>query len=361
MKLLVTGANGFLGRFVVDEALRRGHAVRAMVRSKASAARAGWDDDPRVDLAFADLRSRRGLVEAVAGVDAVLHLAAAKSGDVYAQYGGTVVATENLLRAMDESAVRHIVHVSSFAVYDWLRMRGGSVVDENAPLEKDAFERDAYAHTKLVQERLVREHASGGGWKWTVLRPGMIIGPDNLWGARVGGQGKRLWVRFGAGARLPVTYVENVAEAIVLAAEREAAAGQVLNVVDDETPTQRQYVSLLRKRTSPRPRVIGLPWWGIRSAARLAWLANKLLLGNRARLPGILIPCRVHARFKPLKYTNRRIKEVLGWKPRYSLVEAIDRSMGRAARAPAPAPRAPADFPPVADADDARPPALVRR
>jgi hypothetical protein len=147
----------------------------------------------------------------------------------------------------------------------------------------------------------------------------------------------------------------------VLAAEREAAAGQVLNVVDDETPTQRQYVSLLRKRTSPRPRVIGLPWWGIRSAARLAWLANKLLLGNRARLPGILIPCRVHARFKPLKYTNRRIKEVLGWKPRYSLVEAIDRSMGRAARAPAPAPRAPADFPPVADADDARPPALVRR
>jgi nucleoside-diphosphate-sugar epimerase len=358
MKLLVTGANGFLGRFVVDEALRRGHAVRAMVRSKASAANAGWDGDEPVELAVADLRSRRGLIEAVSGVDAVLHLAAAKSGDVYAQYGGTVVATENLLWAMDQASVKHIVHVSSFAIYDWLRMRGGSVVDENAPLETDAFERDAYAHTKLVQERLVREHAAANGWTWTVLRPGMIIGPDNLWGARVGTQGKRLWVRFGAGARLPVTYVENIAEAIVLAAEREAAAGQVLNIVDDETPTQRQYVSLLRKRTTPRPRVIGLPWFGIRSAARLAWLTNRLLLGNRARLPGILIPCRVHARFKPLKYTNRKAREVLGWKPRYSLVEAIDRSMGRTPAAPSPQPSG--ELGSIADAE-APPPVLAER
>lgn len=322
MKLLVTGAGGFLGRYVVDEALRQGHTVRAMVRCP-SAARAG------TEVCVVDLRSRRGLVEAVAGVDAVLHLAAAKSGDVYAQYAGTVVATENLLWAMDQANVRRIVHVSSFSVYNWLRMRGGSVVDESSPVEKNAFDRDAYAHTKLVQERLVREHAANNGWTWTVLRPGMIIGPDNLWGARVGVQGRRTWVRMGAWARLPITYVENVAEAVVLAAEREAAAGQVLNVVDDETPRQRHYVSLLRDRTTPRPKVIALPWLGIRVAARLASLTNKLFLRNRARLPGILVPCRVHARFKPLKYTNRKIKEVLGWTPRYSLVEAIDKSMGR--------------------------------
>jgi glycosyltransferase involved in cell wall biosynthesis/nucleoside-diphosphate-sugar epimerase len=326
MKLLVTGASGFLGRYVVDEALRRGHVVRAMVRSAGAAARVGWDKDPRVEIAVADLRSRRALPEAVAGVDAVLHLAAAKAGDVYAQYGGTVVATENLLWAMDQADVRRIVHVSSFSVYDWMRMRSGTLVDESAPLEKDAFERDAYAHTKLVQERLVREHA---GLTWTVLRPGMIIGPDKLWSARVGTQGKRRWVRMGARARLPITYVENVAEAIVVAAERDSAAGQVLNVVDDETPTQRQYVKLLRERTTPRPKVVGLPWLGIRATARLAWLTDRLLLGNRARLPGILVPCRVHARFKPLKYTNKKIKEALGWSPRYSLVQAIDKSLGR--------------------------------
>lgn len=329
MKLLVTGASGFLGRYVVDEAQRRGHAVRAMVRS----AGRGESTEGSIELVIADLRSRRGLIEAVSGVDAVLHLAAAKAGDVYAQYGGTVVATENLLWAMDAAGVRRIIHVSSFSVYDYLKMRTGSVHDESSPIEKDAFERDAYAHTKLVQERLVREHAGPGGWSWTVLRPGMIIGPDNLWSARVGAQGKHLWIRMGSRARLPITYVENVAEAIVLAAERESAAGQVLNVVDDETPTQKQYVCLLRDRTTPRPKVLPLPWLGIRATARLASMTNRLLLGDRARLPGILVPGRVHARFKPLKYSNRKIKEVLGWTPKYSLVQAIDRSLGRPAGA----------------------------
>ena len=338
MKLLVTGASGFLGRFVVDEALRRGHAVRAMARSKGAAAKAGWDNDPGVETIIADLRSRRGLAEALAGVDAVLHLAAAKTGDVYAQYGGTVVATENLLWAMDQAAVRHIVHVSSYSVYDWMKMRSGSLLDESSPAEKDAFDRDAYAHTKLVQERLVRELATERGWRWTVLRPGMIIGPDNLWSARVGMQGRRVWLQIGGRALLPITHVENTAEAIILSAERDAANGQILNVVDDETPSENEYVRLLLERTSPRPKVFVVPWPVMRLTARLASLTNRWLLGNRARLPGLLVPCRVHARFKPLKYTNQKIKQVLGWRPRYSLVEAIDRSLGRMPSAEFPVP-----------------------
>ena len=57
----------------------------------------------------ADLRSRNGLIDAVRGVDCVLHLAASKSGDIYAQLGGTVVATENLLWAMEQAGVKSIV------------------------------------------------------------------------------------------------------------------------------------------------------------------------------------------------------------------------------------------------------------
>src|SRR5687767_10308430 len=113
MKLLVTGAAGFLGRYVVAEALRRGHAVRALVRGGAGSGSStcGWEDDPGVELVRADLRSREGLVEACGGVEAVLHLAAAKAGDLYEQYAGTVVATENLLLAMAQAGVRRIVHV----------------------------------------------------------------------------------------------------------------------------------------------------------------------------------------------------------------------------------------------------------
>src|SRR6185436_6696474 len=221
MKLLITGANGFLGKYVVAEALRRGHFVRAMVRSPRDAEKNGWLNHPRIELAHADLRKRKGLADAVRGVDAVLHLAAAKAGDMYAQYGGTVVATENLLSAMEEAGVKRIVSISSFSVYDYLKIPLFSVVSEMSPVEKDAFDRDEYAHTKLVQERLVRAHAAEHGVDFTVLRPGVIYGRDNLWTARLGVRGNRIWVRMGAWARLPLTYVENCAEAIILAAERD--------------------------------------------------------------------------------------------------------------------------------------------
>ena len=327
MKLFVTGANGFLGRYVVAEALRRGHAVTAIVRSGETSG-VGWAGHPNLKIARVDLRSRRGLADAVAGHDAVLHLAAAKSGDMYAQYAGTVVATENLLAAMDEAGVRRIVAISSFAVYDYLRMALFSVLTEDSPLEKDAFQRDEYAHTKLVQERLVREHALRSGWAFTILRPGVIYGKDNLWTARLGIQGSRVWIRTGAWAKLPLTYVENCAEAIVLAAETEAANGQTLNVVDDNPPTQRRYANLLRKRMSPRPTIIPVAYSVMRGLAGLAVLTNKLLLGNRAKIPGIFIPARFEARCKPLRFTNQKIKSVLNWRPRYSLRESLDRSFG---------------------------------
>lgn len=325
MKLLVTGANGFLGRHVVAEALRRGHVVRAMVRSVNDAARNGWVGRPNVEWVKADLRSRRGLVDAVTGCDAVLHLAAAKSGDMYAQYAGTVVATENLLAAMTESKVRRIVAISSMAVYDYLHMKSGSVVDEDSTLDVACVDRDEYAHTKLVQEKLIRDHAAGHGWDFTVLRPGVIYGRDNLWSARLGMQGRRVWLRIGARAQVPLTYVENCAEAVVLSAEKDEARGQTLHVIDDNPPTQRQYISMLRSRTAPRPYLLPIAWPIMRTLAGLAGVTNRLVFRGRAKVPGILVRARLHARSKPLKYPNCKIKQVLGWTPRYSLADALDR------------------------------------
>src|SRR4051794_2384572 len=183
MKLLITGASGFLGKHVVAEALRRGHAVRAVVRPGTDAAGLGGD----VELARVDLRSRKGLVDAVTGVDAVIHLAAAKSGDVYGQYAGTVIATENLLWAIEQAGTRpQFVHISSFSVYDFEKPIAWTTLDEDSPVERDAMERDGYAHTKLVQERLVRAAAERNKWPLVVIRPGMIYGRDNLWNAFCG-------------------------------------------------------------------------------------------------------------------------------------------------------------------------------
>ena len=328
MKLFITGATGFLGQYVVAEALRRGHSVRAVARRGADLSDIDWATNANVELARVDLRSREGLVDAVRGCNAVLHLAAAKSGDVYAQLGGTVVGTENLLWAMSEAAVTHLVATSTFSVYQYLQRWSHGTIDEDSPLDLAMSDRDDYAKTKLIQEQLILDYAKSHNWRWTILRPAMLYGKDNLFNARVGVKaGSRWWIRTGAWARIPLNYVENCAEAIVLAAEVPAANEQILNVVDDDPPTQRRYAKLLQQRTTPRPRIVPVSWTAMRSIARLAWLSNKLLLGGRAKIPGLLSPAKVHARIKPFRYSNARIKQALGWRPRYSLVEAIERSL----------------------------------
>ncbi len=326
MKLLVTGASGFLGRYVVAEALRRGHAVRAMLRPASDISALEWSEDAGVELVRADLRSKRQLTEAVAGVDAVLHLAATKSGDIYQQLSGTVVATENLLAAMDEAGVGRIVAISTLAVYDYQRMRMFSLLDESAWLEIRPEGRDAYCQTKLLQERLIRDRAERHDWRWTVLRPGVIFGRDNLWTARLGVQlGPRVWLRTGAWAPLPLTYVENCAEAVVMCAERDVAVGQTFNVVDDDTPTQRRYARLLQRRITPPPKILPIAWTMLRTVAMLASLTNRFVFGGRGHMPAILVPASLHARCKPLRYTNRHLRDTLGWRPRYSLKEALHR------------------------------------
>jgi nucleoside-diphosphate-sugar epimerase len=328
MKLLVTGAGGFLGRFIVAEAIQAGHEVCALLRPMGEMPDQSWLAHPRLRIARADLRRRNGLAAIVAGADAVLHVAAAKTGDLYAQFAGTVVATENLLAAMDQSGVDKIIAVSSLSVYDYRASRLFSTIDECSPLERRPFERDGYTQAKLAQEKLIRAHASARGWDFAILRPGAIFGAGNLMPARAGMQiGDRTIVRLGGFAPLPLVYVENCAAAVVLAAEITDPTGPVFNLIDDGCPTQRQYVRMLQRRLSPRPRIVPMPWAMLQSAAIGAEVCNKLFFSGRAKIPGLLLPARLAARINPFRYDNRKSKEVLGWSPRYTLAEALDRSV----------------------------------
>jgi nucleoside-diphosphate-sugar epimerase len=336
MKLLVTGASGFLGGYVVAEAARRGHDVRAAVRRMPLS----QNQQRAIEMVKLDLRSRAGLAEALGGIDAVIHLAAAKKGDLHAQLAATVVGTENLLWAMTQAGTRHIVHISSFSVYEPMNLPAHALLDEAAPLIDPAGDRDEYAVAKVIQERLVIEAAKQNKWRWTILRPGMLYGPGYLFNARVGLRiGERAWLRTGSWARIPLTYVENCAEAIVLAVEKPQADGQILNIVDDQLPRQHSYARLIAQRSSPRPRLLPVSWTIMRTIARCAWLTNRWVFGGRGKLPGIFVPSRLHARCKPLRYSNARAKSVLGWSPRYGLLEALDRG-GTTAAPDAPAPAA---------------------
>ncbi|MBI4780530.1 MAG: NAD(P)-dependent oxidoreductase [Oscillatoriophycideae cyanobacterium NC_groundwater_1537_Pr4_S-0.65um_50_18] len=324
MKLLITGASGFLGQYVVAEALRRGHHVRAGVRSVGRSP-LPWQSHPALELAQVDLLQRETLPDAVQGVDAVIHLAATLQGDFQAQYAGTVTATENLLSAMQDAGVSRLIAISSFSVFDYLNLPDGATIQEDSPLEKNPAQRDAYTQTKLIQEATVRRFGQTG--QVTILRPGMIYGRDHLWNAHLGiNAGDRLWLQIGANSQMPLTYVENCAAAIVLAAEQDGAIGQTLNIVDSDLPTQSAFIQALVRQSQAAPWVMSLHWGLLLGLAQPLAQINQLLFQGKLKIPGLLVPARLHARFKPLRYSNTHAQEVLHWQPQYSFTAAIDRS-----------------------------------
>jgi UDP-glucose 4-epimerase len=325
MKMLVTGANGFLGRHVVAALLARGHQVRALVRPAARVDDLGWPDS--VDLFRADLRSTRDLKPAFDGVDVLVHLAASVTGGEDAQFAATVVGTERLLGAMARTSCRRMVLASSFSVYDWSSIRG--TLDESSPIEPipALYARDGYSIAKSWQERVTKRFAEKYGLDLTVLRPGFIWGRDHAGIAALGQQLGKIQLVIGPFTHIPLTHVENCADLFALAAEDPRALGQTFNVVDGDGERIWRFAGEYLRGTNERRIRIPIPYHLTYWLVRLAFAT---VFRRNLKLPGLLIPDRFEARLKPLRYTNRRAREVLGWKPPLEFRECLSRTFGPA-------------------------------
>lgn len=255
MKVLVTGASGFLGSHVVERLLAAGHEVTAQVRpaSKAPA----WAD--KVTLLKLDLRAPAGLEAGLAGIDTVVHVAAAVTGSEDVQFASTVGGTEKLLAAMAVARTPRLVHISSFVVYDWSKARG--VLDEQSPLDENPYVMGGYAIAKTWQERIVLRHAKTTGCKTTVLRPGFIWGKDH---AEIAGMGRKvgpLFLVIGPGNSLPLTHVDNCAACVVAAVDADLAGGEIFNVIDTTPVSAWRYTGDVLKGLRSRAWRVPMPYW----------------------------------------------------------------------------------------------------
>lgn len=229
--VLVTGGGGFLGGAVVRMLLDRGDRVKTFSRQTYPRLEALGVEQIRGDIA-----DPAAVNQAVRGVDLVIHTAARAgvwgSWDDY--YQPNVMGTANVIEACLASGVDRLVHTSSpSVVFDGSDMEG---IDESVPLASRFHA--PYPASKAEAERRVRSAASPG-LRTICLRPHLIWGPeDNHLVPRILARGKRL-ARVGSGQnRVDTVYVDNAAEAHLLAADRLAAApelsGRVYFISNDE-------------------------------------------------------------------------------------------------------------------------------
>jgi nucleoside-diphosphate-sugar epimerase len=317
VRVLVSGAGGFLGRYMVDRLLKGGHRVRAIIRPATNGPE--WTGD--VEIFRADLRVDDRLVEAFDGVDAVLHLAAATSGGEDEQFASSVVATERFVDAMARSSVKRLIHVSSLVVYDWRYAK--PVMDEDTPLLTDMYGMGAYTIAKIWQERVIKRASLANSWHLTIMRPGFIWSAERM---EIAGMGRLIGgvsLMYGPFTRLPLSHVVNCADCLAVAVENPASVGETFNVIDGDEVRVLRYVRGYVRQTGQKKLLVPVPYRVGYGLAHMALLTSRLLFGEKGNLPSLLIPRRFESQFKPIRFSNQKLRKVLSWTPPLSFDECL--------------------------------------
>lgn len=334
MTILVTGGTGFLGSTLVRRLLQAGDGpVRVLVRPDSDArlldtACAGLTDEQlaRLERHPGTLDSVAEAATALQGVTLVHHLASAMRGTPAEVFRGTLGTSRHLLDALlAMPQPPRVVLASSFGAYGTASLPAGATVDETTPLEPAPARRDAYSHAKLEQERMFRDAHARHGLPLVVLRPGVIHGPARrVPSNRVGlGPKARLFFLLGGDNPLPLTHVENCAEAFRFVARHAGFSGDTFDVVDDAPPTCRDYLRRYRKAVGgfvivPVPR----PMLMLASA-----LNERLHRLSRGRLPLLFTRYRSLSTWKPQAWSGQRLRD-LGFRapltPAQSLAHSLD-------------------------------------
>lgn len=328
-RILVTGAAGFIGSRVVQSLLERGFRnlvcfVRPSSDLATLEATLGHrlpNEQPKI--VKGNLLSRHDCEEACKDVKVILHLAAGTGEKSFPDaFLNSVVATRNLLDASLKCAqLRRFVLVSSFAVYSNRDKPQGRLLDELCPVERNPTLRgEAYCFAKVKQEELLAEYGSNYGVRYSVVRPGSVYGArkSEITG-RVGINTFGPYLHMGGANTIPFTFVDNCADAIVLAGLVEGVDFEAFNVVDDDLPSSRQFLRLYRKHVK-NFKSIYIPH---AVSYALCYIWEKYSRWSQGQLPPVFNRCRWHAEWKKTRYSNRKLKTRLGWMPKVSTAEGL--------------------------------------
>jgi nucleoside-diphosphate-sugar epimerase len=321
MRILITGATGFVGGHATAACVARGDAVSTIARPDSAT---GPLERLGVAIHRGDLTDPEIIRKAVDGIDAIIHCAA-KVGDwgpVEEYRAVNVEALRHLLEACYNKPLQRFVHISSLGVYAARHHHG---TDESEPLP--ARHMDGYTQTKVEAEHLALDAHRLHGTPVVVLRPGFIYGPrdrtvlprlaENLRQQRVP------WIGGGTGL-MNTIYVGNLIDAIFLALEKPEAVGQVYNLTDGDQITKRKFFETIADG-------LGLPRPRRRVPLFIAKLAAKVMEGRarrrRAKEPPRLTQATLKFLGLNLDFSIEKAKRELGYAPRVGFEQGMKETL----------------------------------
>lgn len=252
MKLAVTGATGFVGSHLVEQAVASGHHLQALTRR---------DQPPREGVRWipGSLEDRGALEQLVDGVDGVIHVAGTINAANAAGFDkGNVAGTLSMLAAATAGGVHRFVHVSSLAAREpTLSLYGGS---------------------KARAEELVRR----SGLDWTIVRPPAVYGPGDKETLELFRMAKIGLMVMPPKGRLSVIHAADLSR-LLIAAAGPTAPSSILLEPDDGRPSgwsHREFARALADAVGTRAAVVSAPGLLLRAAARM----DHLVRGENAKL-----------------------------------------------------------------------------
>jgi nucleoside-diphosphate-sugar epimerase len=313
--ILVTGGNGFVGRHLVPALLDRGDSVRVLALPGEDASEL---ESRGVEVYRGDVREPATLAAPMRGTDAVLHLAAMM--DVWRPlrdyHAVNVTGTENVCRAALATRVRRLVHMSSSSVYGTTLRRRADESSALAPFP------DPYPITKAAGDLAVQGLMEREGLPAVIIRPDQIFGPgDQLHFGRMADRlaaGRSVIVGSGDNA-VPLVYVTDAVQGLLLALDSPHAAGQAYNITSDEALSQRELLHAIATEIGASPPRVHVPYRVLYAAA---WLAEQIAARTPAPRPPLT---RLGVAFIATdnRYPIDKARRELGYAPRVALRDGV--------------------------------------
>jgi nucleoside-diphosphate-sugar epimerase len=314
---LVTGATGFIGGHLVRRLVREGQPTRVLCRPgsedklPASIAR-------RLEIVRGDLLDRESLMRAASGATRIYHCAGHGSHwgsrDTFELVN--VRGTRWLLEAAARRGVQRFVHLSAVAALGMARR-----LDDDSP---HATSRHGYAYSKARGEQIALAYHRERGLPVTILRPALVYGVGGTWLEEPLSmlERDRLVLLGGGRGTCHPCYIENLVEAMLLAAAHPEAVGQAFIVGDGESMTFRDYFAAIATIAGKPAARRSRSWLAAQGIAAILELVAFLTRSpRRPRLTRGAIAMVT----RRSELSTDKIHRVLGFEPRYSFACAIDR------------------------------------